>query len=358
MSILNRRKTGNEMDVPRLQSTNPDNKVNSPRSGDFSLPSIRQSWDEVKFKDGEVVFSEKFPIVTVKDLKILEKLGSGVSSTVHRCIHVPSGQQFALKRLKYDDQLEKLQLVVAELHALHKLRHQNVIDLFSAFHQDRNIHILMSLIEGGSLDDFIKIIPCIPELAIGRIAWHVLQGLFYLRKNHYLHRDLKPSNILISKEGNVKIADFGLARQLRDTSDLTTTFLGSLCYMSPERIQQESYGLKSDVWSLGIIIYQCSIGKYPFGGPRVAFWDLPIKSQEDVNVVLPNNYSTELVNFISCCLQFDVEKRYSVEQLIEHDWVKKFNNDFYDQYLLNYIKDVSSKKNSQKKFTLQDLDLL
>jgi len=361
MSILERREKGSKMELPKIQSGVNNFRYSAAGSSDFVVPSVRQSWEEVKLKgDGCIEFCDAFPIVTLKDLKLCEKLGAGVSSTVFRCVHLPSGKEFALKSLQYDDQVDKLKLVVAELHALHVLRHPNVVNLFSAFHQDKHIHILMSLVDGGSLNDFIKYCPSVPEDALGRIAWHALQGLLFLRKNHYLHRDLKPSNILISRQCEVMIADFGLARQLRDTRDMTTSFLGSLCYMSPERIHHESYGLKSDVWSLGVIIYQCVLGRFPFGGPRVAFWDLTHTSQEEVHIEVPSNYSREVTDFISCCLQFNVENRHSVEQLITHSWVQRYNNTESDKGLEEWIHLVERLRQEEKRkpvLSLQDIGI-
>lgn len=289
--------------------------------------------------DGQVEFSAQFPIVSMNDLDILEDLGRGASSKVMKVLHKPSNQIFALKRIKYTEKREVLHLVVSEIHALRVLHHENIVQLYSVFHMNQHINILMSLIDGGSLADYLKVYPQIPEPALGRICWHCIQGLLFLRRSHYLHRDLKPSNILISKAGEVKIADFGMARQLSESMDQAQSFLGTFCYMAPERIQSEKYSFKSDIWSFGLIIYQCAYGKFPYpGDPKnVNFWDIAEKYQNDIDVMLPPGYSPALKELISGCLRVSVNERDSIEQINENQWARQFSDPKYDRDLLAYI---------------------
>ena len=297
-----------------------------PSTGPKEMDPLRESTDygDIRTKsDGTVLFSDEYPMISLDDLEVKEVLGAGVQGTVYHVVHKPSGREFAQKDIKVIDKTN-LQKTIDEIHSLRILSHPNVVNLFTAFYQRRSIHILMDLVKGASLGDYIKFVPVVPEKALGEICVQVLNGLLYLRQNHILHRDLKPSNIMISLDGNVKIADFGLARQLRATNDFTKSFTGTTSYMSPERVREDKYGLKSDLWSLGVILYQCAIGNYPFGGKKAAFWDLNFEAQDTVDVVLPESCSDLLKDFISRCLQVDTEKRASIEELISHPWAKLF----------------------------------
>lgn len=327
MSLLERRaKKG--IEIPKLRPDSPG-YFTDPAAPDADFEPFRESSDfgDIKIKsDGTFLFSDAYPIVKLADIDFHEKLGSGVQGTVYRCHHLPSGKEFAVKSIHVEDKAT-LQKTVDEIHSLRILKHENVVNLFSAFYQKGKIHILMDLVHGASIGDYIKFSPSIPEVPLGRICYQVIQGLMYLRRCHYIHRDLKPSNIMLSLDGVVKIADFGLARQLRSTKDFTTSIIGTTCYMSPERIRSEEYGIKSDIWSLGVILFQCALGRFPFGGQKAGFWDVNFESQEDFSVTLPEGYSDSLTALITRCLQIDETKRASIEELAADPWVRRFETE-------------------------------
>src|SRR5690606_19734653 len=134
--------------------------------------------------------------------------------------------------------------------------------------QDDEIHyIVMELIEGSTLNDIIKErAPLQPDEAV-RIASQICDALDHAHQNGIIHRDIKPHNILISKNGRIKVTDFGIARAVT-SSDITQTgaVLGSVHYFSPEHAKGISQGEKSDIYSLGIVLYQMLTGKLPFLG--------------------------------------------------------------------------------------------
>jgi mitogen-activated protein kinase kinase 1 len=201
---------------------------------------------------------------------------------VTRVLHKPTGQIYALKRIRFSDNPAVLLSLVQELHALRTLKHENIVPLYSVFHAAGWFHILTSLVDGASLADYLKVAPKLPESVLGRVTWCCLQGLHYLRLKHYLHSDLKPSNILISETGQVKLADFGMARQLTESIDQAQSFLGTMCYMSPERLKTEKYNFKSDIWSLGLIVHECAVGHFPVGEDpsRVNIFDIAHEMQD------------------------------------------------------------------------------
>ena len=96
----------------------------------------------------------------------------------------------------------------------------------------------------------------------------MLQGLDYLSEKKIIHRDIKPSNILLNRNGEAKISDFGLSKQMTASIQAFHSFQGTYLYMSPERLKTDDYGFDSDIWSLGLSIAECAIGKFPYSLKR------------------------------------------------------------------------------------------
>lgn len=134
------------------------------------------------------------------------------------------------------------------------------------------INIALEFMDAGSLAQILTKISKISEVILGMITVQILNGLVYLHKRHVMHRDIKPANILFNLGGVVKLADFGVSGQLDNTADLKTTFVGTLIYMSPERLEGKAYQLDTDLWSLGIILLECATGKCPINGR--GFWEV------------------------------------------------------------------------------------
>jgi len=186
----------------------------------------------------------------------------------------------------------------------------------------------------GSLDKIIdkikkkKELPCTPESILSKITQQILQGLLYLHKvKHQIHRDLKPGNILINTEGLVKLTDFGIAKTLENSSGFCNTFVGTKTYMSPERIIGNEYSYSSDLWSLGLIVYEMATGVFPY-----IFSKVFIEHVESIlklpEPVIPDNgiFSPELQNFITRCLKKEPKDRDSVTELCAHPWILKYSD--------------------------------
>jgi mitogen-activated protein kinase kinase 5 len=175
--------------------------------------------------------------------------------------------------------------------------------------------------DGGSLDQY----GTIPEQVLGRIAVGVVRGLSYLSSLKIMHRDIKPSNILVNTHGAVKLCDFGVSVQL--LTSMAKTFIGSNAYMAPERIMGEEYGLHSDIWSLGISIFELAIGRFPYlnDGTR-ANTMLPIELlqcivNEKPPQLPPQSFSAPFVEFIGLCMQKAPKSRPGIEGLLRHPFI-------------------------------------
>lgn len=128
------------------------------------------------------------------------------------------------------------------------------------------MHILLEYMDRGSLDDIVSKTGPISETILAKIAEQVLRGLEFLHNHKIIHRDIKSSNILLNSHGEVKLCDLGTASYQDNCSPVGnfTSCKGTYFYMSPERLNGKEYGFNSDVFSLGITLAECALGRYPF----------------------------------------------------------------------------------------------
>lgn len=172
-------------------------------------------------------------------------------------------------------------------------------------------------------------------LVISKISFAVLNGLSYLYENYkIIHRDIKPSNVLINSHGDVKICDFGVSKMLSDS--IANTFVGTSTYMSPERIQGNVYSVKGDIWSLGLVIIELVTGEFPLGGHNDTPHGILDLLQKIVNEKSPSlpvneyNFPSGMIDFVNKCCLKDTNIRPSINQLMKHEFILKYNNNLDD----------------------------
>ena len=134
--------------------------------------------------------------------------------------------------------------------------------------------MILEFMDAGSLGEAIRLLkshrqagqPLIPEPVAGKIIHLVLNGLLFLHKYlHEVHRDIKPDNILLDSFSMAKLTDYGISKQLEHTLGVCNSFIGTLVYIAPEKIDKGSYSFPSDVWSLGLVLIEMITGEYPYG---------------------------------------------------------------------------------------------
>nr|VDC74281.1 unnamed protein product [Brassica rapa] len=269
----------------------------------------------------------------LSDLDMVKFIGKGSSGVVQLVQHKWTGQFFALKviQLNVDEAIRKS--IAQELKINQSSQCPYLVTSYQSFYDNGAISLILEYMDGGSLEDFLKSVKTIPESYLSAIFKQVLQGLIYLHHDkHIIHRDLKPSNLLVNHRGEVKITDFGVSTVMTNTAGLANTFVGTYNYMSPERIVGNKYGNKSDIWSLGLVVLECATGKFPYLPPdEEETWSSVFELMEAIvdqpPPTLPSeSFSPELSSFISTCLQKDPNSRSSARELMEHPFVKKYDN--------------------------------
>lgn len=266
--------------------------------------------------------------VSLSDLTVTDTIGSGSSGVVQKAYHAPTGSCFALKVIQMDVQEQIRKNIIQELRTLHKSYCKQVVPLHGAFFREGSISIVLEYMDGGSLADMLRSCGVLHERQIRYIFQQVLLGLRYLHKElHVIHRDVKPSNLLLNRKGEVKISDFGVAGQLAHSVAKCQSWVGTVTYMSPERISGKPYSFDSDFWSLGLALVECATGRFPYppqgaSSPEpLGFWDLLDYIVERPPPVLAGSFSRECVQFVDVCLQKDPKNRATAQELLQHPWL-------------------------------------
>ncbi|MCH6574986.1 MAG: serine/threonine protein kinase, partial [Bacteroidetes bacterium] len=205
---------------------------------------------------------------TISHYKIIEKLGEGGMGVVYKAEDTKLKREVAIKFLPrfISANKEERQRFEIEAQAAASLNHPNITTIHSIEDVDDQLFIVMEYIDGIELKDKIKSGPISTDEVIN-IANQIAEGLDVAHKKGIIHRDIKSSNIMITKDGKVKIMDFGLAK-IKGGTELTKigSTVGTAAYMSPEQARGEGVDQRTDIWSFGVVLYEMLTGQLPFKG--------------------------------------------------------------------------------------------
>ncbi|CAI9759035.1 unnamed protein product [Fraxinus pennsylvanica] len=278
---------------------------------------------------------------SLEDLETIKVIGKGSGGVVQLVRHKWVGTLFALKVIQMNIQEEVRKQIVQELKINKASQCPHVVVCYHSFYHNGAISFVLEYMDRGSLVDVIRQVKTILEPYLAVVCKQVLQGLVYLHhEKHVNHRDIKPSNLLVNHEGEVKITDFGVSAMMANSMGQRDTFVGTYNYMAPERISGSTYDNKSDIWSLGMVILECAIGHFPYtksedpqSGP--SFYEL---LQAIVGSLPPSappdQFSPEFCSFVSACIQKDPKDRSSALDLLNHPFIKKFEDRDIDLSIL------------------------
>lgn len=202
-----------------------------------------------------------------------------------------------------------------EARAAAQMSHQNIVTVYDAGEQDGEYYMAMEFVEGQTLKALINRQGAFPEKLVRYIMIQVCKGLAYAHDRGLVHRDVKPGNIMLTKDRQLKIMDFGLAKFVEEVNVNHTRAIGTPYYMSPEQIVGRELDGRSDIYSLGVSIFECATGQVPFSKGDLSYHHLHTAppSPMDLNPRL----SQDLVNIILKCMEKEPAKRYaSVHELL------------------------------------------
>ncbi|KAI1732137.1 protein kinase domain-containing protein [Ditylenchus destructor] len=268
-------------------------------------------------------------LVRANELEKITELGRGNYGVVEKMRHQTTGMIFAVKRIHSSIQDESQKRLIVELDACMKSGCcPQMVRFYGAMFREGDVWICMQVMD-ISLDKFYRM--CVdmqtpvPEQFIAKIALSVVDGLNFMKEEmNLIHRDVKPSNILLNREGEVKICDFGISGHLTN-SVAKTVNAGCKPYMPPERIEgdsKEAYGVQADVWSLGITLVEIASGRHPYGKWKTPFEQLKQVVQEPPPTVDSSlGYSDQFHDFISICLTKNFRDRPKYKELLEHPFL-------------------------------------
>lgn len=242
-----------------------------------------------------------------------------------------TGLVMAMKEIRLELDDSKFAQIVMELDILHRCISPFIIDFYGAFFQEGSVYICLEHMDGGSIDKLYG--DGVPEGVLRKITLSTVMGLKYLKDEHnIIHRDVKPTNILVNSQGQVKICDFGVSGNL--VASMARTNIGCQSYMAPERISgggmasagaapTGSYSVQSDIWSLGLTIIECALGRYPY--PPETYNNIFSQLSAIVDGEPPDlpadRYSEAARDFVRGCLNKVPRMRPTYAMLIKHAWL-------------------------------------
>ncbi|XP_059669830.1 mitogen-activated protein kinase kinase 5-like [Cornus florida] len=266
------------------------------------------------------------------EMEQISRIISGGTGTVYRVLHRPSGKLYASRVVNDTHDYVIRRQIQQEIDILCELDNPNVVKCHGVFDNDGEIQVVFEYMDGGSL----KGVHIADERSLADVTRQILLGLHFLHSRKIVHRHIKPSNLLINSQNQVKIAHFGISKSLAETIELSTCMidLSTIAYISPERINTDMCGrvcdtYKGDIWSVGVTVLELYLGRSPFA---VAVAEQSI-SAIFMSVVFaqpppetPQTASTAFRDFIACCLQRDLRKRWTAEQLLRHPFIAQNHN--------------------------------
>ena len=251
--------------------------------------------------------------------EVIRVLGKGATAVVYLGRDPDSDREVAIKLIKFGDDNAAMsrrlrKLFQTEDSVGRRLKHPNIVELYDAVVEDDHAYIVMEFIEGTSLEQYCVINRLLPmHRAIG-IIFKCCLALDYAFRQGVVHRDIKPANIMIDKEDNPKITDFGLALNLSKDMKRDSTFImgvGSPAYMSPEQIKNYPLNQKTDLYSLGVLLFQLLTGRLPFRANNQGALVYKIVNMETPSVCALNpNLPAGLDPILKKALEKDLYNRY------------------------------------------------
>ncbi|KAI0051828.1 kinase-like protein [Auriscalpium vulgare] len=261
-------------------------------------------------------------------LEEVSRLGEGAGGAVHEVRDTRTGKIMARKTITTRE--APMKQLLRELGIITTISHVNIIRFYGAYMSPSSseVKVVMEVCDGKSLEAVGRRIrergARVGEKVAGRLSEGIVQGLNYLHSKKLIHRDIKPSNILLSREGVVKLCDFGVSGELIESR--AGTFTGTSLYMAPERLSGLEYSIRADVWSTGLSLLELVQNRFPFSSdlPPIELMihitqSEPPQLEDEAGV----HWSDSMKDFIKETLRVDPNLRPTPRELISHPWIVK-----------------------------------
>lgn len=252
-----------------------------------------------------------------------DEIGKGAYGRVYKGLDLENGDFVAIKQVSLENiAQEDLNIIMQEIDLLKNLNHKNIVKYLGSLKTKSHLHIILEYVENGSLANIIKPnkFGPFPESLVAVYIAQVLEGLVYLHEQGVIHRDIKGANILTTKEGLVKLADFGVATKLNEADVNTHSVVGTPYWMAPEVIEMSGVCAASDIWSVGCTVIELLTCVPPYYDlqPMPALFRIV----QDDHPPIPDSLSPDITDFLRQCFKKDARQRPDAKTLLSHPWIQ------------------------------------
>lgn len=254
----------------------------------------------------------------LKDYQLGDCLGRGAFGSVYKALNWGTGETVAIKQIKLADlPKSELRVIMLEVDLLKNLDHPNIVKYHGFKKTPETLNIVLEYCENGSLHSISKNFGRFPENLVALYMSQVLHGLLYLHDQGVIHRDIKGANILTTKQGLVKLADFGVASRTAGLNE--SSVVGTPYWMAPEVIELTGATTASDIWSVGCTVIELLDGRPPYY--QLQAMPALFRIVNDDHPPLPQGASPVVIDFLMQCFQKDPNLRVSARKLLKHPWI-------------------------------------
>lgn len=327
---------------------NYNNQFHPKKIVDYHLSQIKMSEamhvDKTLLRNWQPNFIEQNPL---KLFDNVVKIGEGSSGSVYRGFDSQRKVPVAIKRVVPKSE-EDFTLFKFEVAVMSSAFHHNLIKCYDSYKLGDNLFIVMELADAGSLTDVLyylndrKLHLNEPEIAY--VCREVLQGLASLHGIKRIHRDIKSDNTLVTRDGQVKIADFGFAAQLTSKENKRNTVIGTPFWMAPEVCRGMDYDAKVDVWSTGVLAIECAEGAPPLLHETQMKAMFLIATEGPPRLKRPDEWTVDFHDFIAKCTMVEPAKRGTAAEMLRHPFLKRAANREHMGQIFKVVADYREKE--------------
>jgi len=288
--------------------------------------------------------------------KIINKIGSGGTADVYLALDLKLDRKVAIKILSkiYASEKNFVARFKKEAQILAHLNDPNIVSIYDWGKFDDSYFICMEYVEGQSLEEIIDRQGIISPVITAKYAIQICSALEVAHKNNLIHRDIKPQNIIVTSDGNIKITDFGIAKSLIEDNTKTLNILGTAYYISPEQAQGKILSYSTDIYSLGVVMYEMLTADLPFRGENSIEISLKHINEKPLNPSnLVSSIPLEIEKIVMHCLEKNPQKRYESVSALKSDL-----QNFLDKKPIFIERDIKKEKHFHNKSIINKINFL